>query len=971
MSAGRRLFSRRPGVLFSTTEALLMVLAPATRIAAKTTLWYLICALLWIWLSDGFILLFIAEAEAISAAQTVKGWIFVAVTSLILFLACRSEMVRYDRTRAALETNEQYLASIFRAAPTGIGVVRNREIVTVNDRICAMTGYDRQELIGRNTRLLYPTDEDYDLVGKEKYRQISVQGTGTVETRWQCRGGAIIDILLSSTPIDPDNLIAGVTFTAVDITAAKQNERAVRESEERYRSLVELAVDGILLGDHGGIITEGNSSMCTLLGMEREAFVGRHISELPFTAESMAAAPFRFDLLRQGKVVVSERSLRHPDGSIRTFEMRTKMMPDGSYQSIFRDITERLRTEQALRESREKFALAFAASPDAVNINRMADGLYVEINKGFTDLTGFSREDVAGKTSLEIDIWHDPEDRRRMIETLRNRGCCDNLEAVFRRKDGSLATGLLSARPLMLDNEPHIISITRDISGRKAAEADLHRLKVAIEQAGEVIVITDTQGDILYANPAFTRVTGYGVDEVLGHNPRLLKSGEHDDLYYDEMWSTISGGRTWSGRIVNRKKDGTLYTEEATISPVFDHRGSIVNFVAIKRDITAQHKLEAQYLQEQKIESLGRLTGGVAHDFNNILAVIIGYAEMALEKTEPGHRVHADLLRIHEAALRSADIVRQLLAFSRKQTIAPKIIDLNGLVADMLKMLRRLIGEAIDLVWVPAMDLPPVKIDPAQVDQILANLCVNARDAIDGAGTITIRTERADLDHTFCALHPATEPGEYVILAVTDTGCGIEPDLLETIYEPFFTTKGIFGTGLGLSTVYGIVSQNGGAVVADSAVGRGTTFSVYLPAAVSGSVIEEKGAAQPTRFGQGETVLVVEDDPGILSLTRIMLERLGYRPLAASTAEEALRLAESVAGRLDLLLTDVIMPGMNGKELADRLTGPHPGLKVLYMSGYTADVIADHGILEPEVRMLHKPFAINDLSVAVRRALEG
>lgn len=949
----------------------LIALSPATRIAAKTTLWYLICALLWIWLSDAFILLIFTEAGAVTTAQTIKGWIFVAITSLILFLAWRWEMTRYDRARAALEANEQYLSSIFRAAPTGIGVVMNREFVTVNDRVCTMTGYQRGELIGQNARILYPSDQEYDLVGREKYHQISLQGTGTVETRWQRRDGVVIDVLLSSTPIDPSNLGAGVTFTAVDITAAKQNERAVRESEERYRALIDLAVDGILLGDHGGFIIEGNSSMCALLGMERDAFVGKHISELPFTAESMAAAPFRFDLLRQGEVVVSERSLIHPDGSIRTFEMRTKMMPDGSYQSIFRDITERLRTEQALRESREKFALAFAASPDAVNITRMADGLFVETNKGFSDLTGFSREDVPGKTSLELGIWHDPEDRRRMVETLRTRGGCDNLEAVFRRKDGALGIGLLSARPLMLGNEPHIISITRDIGDRKAAEADLLRLKVAIEQAGEVIVITDAQGDILYANPAFTRVTGYGVDEVLGHNPRLLKSGEHDDLYYEEMWSTISGGRTWSGRIVNRKKDGTLYTEEATISPVFDHRGSIVNFVAIKRDITDQLKLEAQYLQAQKMESVGRLTGGVAHDFNNILAVIIGYAEMALEKTDPGHRVHADLLRINEAALRSADIVRQLLAFSRKQAIAPKIVDLNSLVADMLKILRRLVGETIELTWIPAMDLPPVKIDPAQVDQILANLCVNARDAIDGAGTITIRTDQAVVDHTFCALHPGTEPGEYVLLTVTDTGCGIEPDLLETIYEPFFTTKGIFGTGLGLSTVYGIVSQNGGAVVADSAVGRGTTFSVYLPAAVSGSVIEEKETAQPTQFGQGETVLVVEDDPGILSLTRIMLKRLGYQPLAASSAEEALQVAESAAGRLDLLLTDVIMPGMNGKELADRLTGLHPGLKVLYMSGYTADVIADHGILDPEVHMLHKPFAIKDLSVVIRRVLEG
>ena len=911
----------------------LLSLSPLTSIAARTALFYLGFSLLWIWFSDLAILSLFEDIHALSRAQTYKGWFFVVASALLLFLLSRREMTRFERAQSSLQANEHYLGSIFRAAPAGIGVVSNRVIVTVNDRLCAIIGYTRDELIGRSTRMFYLSDADFETVGTEKYRQISTSGTGTVETRWRRKDGSVINVLLSSTPIHAEDVVAGVTFTAVDITASKQTERAVRESEERYRVLIELAVDGILLGTSAGIITEGNSSMCTMLGMERDDFIGKHISELPFTEASMAAAPFRFDLLQQGKIVISERVLRRPDGAEISLEIRTKMMPDGSYQSIYRDITERKRTEQALRESEEKFSLAFAASPDAVNINRLEDGMFVEINKGFTDLTGFTREDVVGKTSLDLNIWHNPADRQRMIVELQTRGYCENLEAVFGRKDGSLGIGLLSARPLLLNNVPHLISITRDITQRKQAEGDLEQLKVAIEHAGEVIVITDVQGDIHYANPAFARVTGYSVAEVYRQNPRILKSGEHDEAFYEELWQTIANGQTWSGRVVNKKKDGTLYTEEATISPVFDDQGTIVNFVAIKRDITAQLKLEAQYLQAQKMESVGRLTGGVAHDFNNILAVIIGYAEMALAKTAPGQKVHADLERIHEAALRSADIIRQLLAFSRKQTIAPRILDLNQMVAGMLKMLRRLIGEDITLIWLPEPDLPPVRMDPAQIDQILANLCVNARDAIDGSGTITIRTGRAFVDETPCVENAGLVPGDYIVLSVADNGCGMNSELLDKIYEPFFTTKGQMGTGLGLATVYGIVKQNEGCIAVDSEPGKGTTFSIYLPDPVHCAVQHREEQPEPPPPGNGESILLVEDDPGILRLGQTMLEKLGYRTLTASSGEEAMLLAEQHAGRIDLLLTDVIMPGMNGKKLADRLSTLHHGLHVLYMSG--------------------------------------
>ncbi|MDR2550532.1 MAG: PAS domain S-box protein [Desulfobulbus sp.] len=947
-------------------------LSTANRIAAKAALIYLAVSVLWIGFSDRAAYVLINDGSTFFQVQTAKGWLFVAITALLLFFASRRELDRYERERDILRKNEQFLANVFQAAPAGMGVARNRIISTANKRLCAMTGYRPEELIGANARILYANNAEYKAAAIETYRQIGQSGNATIETRWQRRDGSGLDVLLSSTPIDAGTPDAVLAFTAIDITASKRARMAVQASEERYRGLIELAVDGIVLGNGEGIITEINGSMCAMLGEECDTIVGKHISELAFTPKSMEKVPFRFDLLRRGQTVVSERDLLRPDGSTIIFEMRSKIMPDGSYQAIFRDITERKRTEQELRESREKFALAFDQSPDAVNINRLADGMYVDINRGFTDLTGFTREDVAGMTSLALNLWHDPADRQLMVTAMRTRGSCDNFEAVFRCKDGTLGTGLLSARPLVLNGEPHIISITRDIRQRKQTEADLKRLKVAIEQAGEIIVITDADGSIQYANPAFTRVTGYTVDEVIQRNSRILKSGEHNEDFYRDLWQTITSGRTWSGRLVNRKKDGSLYTEEASISPVFDRQGLIVNFVAIKHDITTQLKLEAQYRQAQKMESIGRLTGGVAHDFNNILAVIIGYAEMALEKTDPDKPLHADLKKIHEAALRSADIVRQLLAYSRKQHIVPQTTDLNQTVNGILSMLRRLIGEDIELLWLPGSGLPAIKMDPAQIDQILANLCVNARDAIEENGTITIRTGRIFLDEAFCDEHHGAEPGDYIVLSVADDGCGIEPELLDNIYEPFFTTKDLFGTGLGLATVYGIVQQNAGIIEVESTPGQGTVFFIYLPVAVAGAIQDTQGRSRPAiALGQGETVLLVEDDPSLLALGQSMLKKLGYNALTAQSPEKAMSLVGQYPGRIDLLITDVIMPGMNGKELADRLAAVFPTLRIIYMSGYTADIIAQHGVLDQQCHFLPKPFSTMKLAEKIRAALNA
>ncbi len=500
--------------------------------------------------------------------------------------------------------------------------------------------------------------------------------------------------------------------------------------------------------------------------------------------------------------------------------------------------------------------------------------------------------------------------------------------------------------------------------------AGLTRLSTAIEQSLETIVITDTEGAIQYVNPAFERVTGYNVSEAMGQNPRILKSGKQDDAFYVELWKTISNGKTWIGRMVNKRKNDTFYTEDATISPVLDEAGRIVNYVAVKRDMTEHLDLTAQFEQAQKMESVGRLAGGVAHDFNNMLQAILGHTEMALAQVDPVSPIFSDLKEIHKAAERSANLTRQLLTFARKQTISPRIIDLNETVEGMLKMLRRLIGEDIDILWNPGRNLRPIKVDPSQIDQLLTNLCVNAQDAIEGVGTITIVTGTAIFDKTWCVDHTDFIPGEYISLAVSDTGCGMDREILSHLFEPFFTTKEVGkGTGLGLATVYGVVKQNNGLIQVQSVLGQGTTFKIYFPQqAPLATPLPVPAVIQPVESGS-ETILLVEDEAAILEMTKKMLVRLGYTVLSAASSDEAIRLTQEHAGRIDLIITDVVMPGMNGRNLVEKLRSFQPDLRCLFMSGYTSDVISCNGVLDEDVHFIQKPFSTQELATKVCEAL--
>ena len=514
------------------------------------------------------------------------------------------------------------------------------------------------------------------------------------------------------------------------------------------------------------------------------------------------------------------------------------------------------------------------------------------------------------------------------------------------------------------------------------------RFRATFEQAAVGIAHVAADGRWLKVNQKLCDIVGYSRDELLQKTFQDITHPDDLDTNLDNVRRILAGeidAHSMEKRYI--RKDGSVVWIYLTISvvrqagqaghqPAGDRSEYLISVIEDiserKRAEEENARLETQLQQAQKMEAIGQLAGGVAHDFNNMLAVILGHAELAMETVGGDQQIHGDLEQIYVAAQRSSEITRQLLAFARKQAIVPKVIDLNGVVRAILKMLRRLIGEDVELTWKPGSELWSIKMDPAQIDQILANLCVNARSAIVGVGMITVETANCTFDEEYCAVHAGFLPGEYVRLTVSDNGCGMSREVLPHIFEPFFTTKEVGkGTGLGLATVYGAVKQNNGFINVYSEPGEGTTFRIYLPryrGDLGSSAPKEAGEAT---LGGEETILLVEDEPTILAMTTTMLQRLGYTVLAAASPREALGMAETHPGVIDLLVTDVIMPDMNGRDLAKMLLAAKPGLKCLFMSGYTADIIAIQGVLDEKVSFIQKPFSKTELAGKVRQILDS
>lgn len=628
------------------------------------------------------------------------------------------------------------------------------------------------------------------------------------------------------------------------------------ESEEHSRTILQTAMDGFWRMGLKGEILEVNDAYCRMSGYTNEELIGMHIRDLE-AVEAPDEVDTHGQRIKEKNEDRFETKHRRKDGSIFDVEISAQYRPvdGGQYVSFIRDITERQRTDRALRDSRELISAAFMCSPNPISISTLGSAIWLDANQAALDMFGYTNEDITEKRVMEKDIWVDPYERQKILDALDEEGYVKNRETLLRRKDGSLITASVSVGLITMLGARHLCIIAEDITERKKAEAE-------------------------------------------------------------------------------------------------------------KAHFTAQLQ------QSQKMEAIGRLAGGVAHEFNNMLSVVLGYTDLLLmDQSYSNQPVMGIMQKIRDAAGRSAGLTRQLLAFASRQTINPEVLNLNHIIENILNMLQRLIGEDVTISWLPGRDLLPVKIDPSQIDQIMTNLCVYSRDAIAGIGNITIKTSSVVFDKENCVDHPEFVPGEYVLLTVSDNGRGMDKETIDILFEPFFATDGDNeGGGLGLAMVYGIVKQNNGFIRVESRPATGTTFNIYLPCCSSGdiNVTDDHRSLSKGR----ETILLVEDDEALLNMEKMRLQSLGYKVLAAAMARDAIQLAVEHKDPIHLLFTDVVMPDMNGKELADELKSIHTEMKCVFMSGYADDKVIRHGILEKDVNFIRKPYTINELAIKIREVLD-
>jgi PAS domain S-box-containing protein len=767
-----------------------------------------------------------------------------------------------------------------------------------------------------------------------------------------------------------DGKLIGLQGIAHDVTRRKQAEEALHRSEEhfrlmeeKYRTIFENAGEGIYQATPEGDFVTVNPMMARLLGYDTpEELVAESVRRPGhFYAEATRSRELTERLAHADAVTGFESWMVRRDGTtiLVSENVRAVRLDSGAtvgYEGILVDVTERRRSEEALRES-EETSRALLNAPDDAAVLVDGDGVVLAANETAGQALQVAVPELLGTSLFDLFAPEMAKAARRVAATVTRSG--QKLRFVQEWRGRSFAITLYP----VLDakrNVSRLAAFARDITEQLGVERARVRLATAVEQAAETIMITGVDGTIEYVNPAFESVTGYTRAEVIGANPRILKSGQHDEAFYTQLWRTLLAGEVWAGHLVNRRKDGRLYEEEATISPVRDGNGRIVNFVAVKRDATGQAALEAQLRQSQKMEAVGQLAGGVAHDFNNLLQALTSTLELLRVQGDDPERRATAVSEFETYVKRGSSLTRQLLLFSRRGVTRRERLELNDVVRETSALLRRLVRENI-LVEVELEPAAlPVYADRGQLEQVLVNLVVNASDAMPSGGRMVLRTAR-----------PAAGR---VCFEVEDTGRGIPEDLRERVFEPFFTTKAAEkGTGLGLSVVHGIVTGHGGWVELVSQVGHGTLFRVVLPQAPDGAEQPRPGAgddisAAGPRRGCGERVLLVEDEDGARHGLAEMLSMLGYEVGAAASGEEAFSLPPGQA--FDVLLTDLLLPGVQGVEVARRLRRLWPDLRVIVMSGYAEDEATRQGLSMEGAHFLQKPFSLEVLARELRAALD-
>ncbi len=773
-------------------------------------------------------------------------------------------------------------------------------------------------------------------------------------------------------------------FTAYlrDISDRNREHDKLRRSESFLRLIWESSADGMRLTDGAGVVRMANEAFCRMMGRPRELIEGFPLSAVYEPANGEA-------ILRKHCERFAAKTIRpHHEAEVSLWDgRRVWFAVSNSFLEVprdellllgvFRDVTDRKRAETERLELLNRLTIQIERLPLGYLLCG-SDFCYTRWNPAAERMFGFTEAEVLGRHPFEVVV---PARSTARVATLFARLKAGDMIAHVTSENVTKSGATIVCE---WHNTPFsgpdgkfqgILSIVQDVTSRRNMERMLHLRDRAIQATSQGIVITDANqpdNPIIYVSPGFERMTGYGSIEFIGRNCRFLQGKDTDPVVVAQMGKAIQNAQPCNVELLNYRKDGTPFWNELSLSPVRDETGRLTHFIGVQADVTARKNLEEQFRQAQKMEAIGQLAGGVAHDFNNLLTIINGYSDVLLQSLPATDPMRDMVDEIHKAGERSAGLTRQLLAFSRKQVLAPRVLDLNEVLADIDKMLRRLIGEDVRLTTTLASDTWAVRADPGQIEQVLLNLAVNARDAMPLGGRLIIETRNVEIDEEYVRNHTDSQIGPHALLSVTDTGSGMPPEVKAKVFEPFFTTKGHGkGTGLGLATVYGIVKQSGGHIAIDSRVGAGTTFQIYLPRVekVSGGSKFLSGFQLPPRGT--ETILLVEDEDGVRALTRHVLEGCGYTVLVAANGDEAVRLARRHDGPIHLLITDVVMPGAGGRAVAEQMTMSDPMMRVLFVSGYTDDAVIRHGVLSEGVNFLQKPFSPVTLAFKVREVLDA
>lgn len=732
-------------------------------------------------------------------------------------------------------------------------------------------------------------------------------------------------------------------------------------SENSARLMKELELNALALIP---ICSKGRPVGCFIVASEdaQEAPVSARHS-LETIAAQIGAAIIR--VRTQEKLEKTRAELEE------SVERRTEELKQ-AVQSLKAEVAERRRAEESLRRSETEYRTLFENLRDGW-ISATLDGELTNCNAEFEAMLGYRLEELKGRHYRDFTPgkWLDIQEQI-MREKLLQSGYSGLYEKEYIRRNGDILPVEI-ATYLQRDEQGNPVGmwgLVRDISERKRAEEEIQRLGAAVEQAAEIIFITDTRGKILYVNPAFEKTTGYKAEEVLGKTPGVLKSGKHPAGFYEDMWTTIQQGAVWKGRIINKRADGSLYEEEATISPIRDKSGAIANFVAVKRDITNEVALERHLRQAQKMEAIGTLAGGIAHDFNNLLQVIVGYTQMAMRDTLAGGRVHSRLEQVFNAGVRATELVKQILSFSRQVDREKGPAQLGPIVKETCKFLKASTPANVEIRAEVEDNLDLIMADPTQMHQVIMNLGANAAQAMnDKGGLIEVTLVNATIESNSPLLEQGLSPGKYVRLTVRDTGDGIPPHVCERLFEPYFTTKSVSeGTGLGLAVVHGIVSGHNGVILVNSQVGKGSEFIIYIPSISKGAALID-APDKPIPTGR-ETILFVDDEEAIVEIGAEMLEDLGYDILTSCDPLKALELFKKTPAAIDLIITDMSMPKLSGLEFATEILAVRPDIPVVICTGFSSSINEREAKKLGVRAFLMKPILRNQLAQTIRSVLD-